>query len=393
MSVRRNKRDGYWMIDFVMAYPDGSKERVRKKSTIQTKRDAEAEERMLRNEKLYTWNRRRDRRIPEKEVPTFDEWFNGPFWSGWVVSRKNKHSEIESKLSIYKFHLKPVFGELQLDDIADGFHIDEFRGSLVRKNLSEKRINNILAVLSKALRYAEDKRVIDRAPKVGMFKIEQPEIEWWDFEEYTRLVRATFSSSIPDWHLVTCLAGEAGLRIGEIRALLWERDIDMIAQTITVNEQRRKGVTGTPKGRTRRTIPMTPHLYLALKRVQGIRGYVVRNSDGTPLNDDQTKSKIYTLCRQAGLPERGWHVLRHSFATHAAMFGINPWTLMNWLGHKNITQTMRYVHTAKNRVRPIPFNVLREGDGERDPDRKVILMLGARMAAIRQQTTATSLSA
>jgi hypothetical protein len=28
------------------------------------------------------------------------------------------------------------------------------------------------------------------------------------------------------------------------------------------------------------------------------------------------------------------------------MFGVNPWTLMTWMGHKTITETMRYVHAS-----------------------------------------------
>lgn len=49
-----------------------------------------------------------------------------------------------------------------------------------------------------------------------------------------------------------CLAGDAGLRVGEVKALRWREDVDMIAKTITVNFQTRNKQTTTPKGRTRR---------------------------------------------------------------------------------------------------------------------------------------------
>jgi len=45
------------------------------------------------------------------------------------------------------------------------------------------------------------------------------------------------------------------LRIGEIRALDWKRDVDLVAGTITVNRQTRRGEMTSPKGRTRRTVP------------------------------------------------------------------------------------------------------------------------------------------
>ena len=102
------------------------------------------------------------------------------------------------------------------------------------------------------------------------------------------------------------LAGDAGLRIGEIRALEWDRDVDLIGRTLTVNVQMRKGTTGTPKGRTRRTVPMTGRLWAALKSAPSIRhGYVLPNPDGKPLRDPQTSHASYRLCRHVQLPEKG----------------------------------------------------------------------------------------
>jgi hypothetical protein len=51
--------------------------------------------------------------------------------------------------------------------------IAAFRASLVEKKLGEKRINNILAVLSKPLRYAADCELIAKAPRIGLFKVER----------------------------------------------------------------------------------------------------------------------------------------------------------------------------------------------------------------------------
>jgi integrase len=124
----------------------------------------------------------------------------------------------------------------------------------------------------------------------------------------------------PMWYAACCLAGEAGLRVGEIRALDWKRDVDLVAGTLTVNRQAGLGQTTTPKGRTRRTVPMTDTLLAALKALDTIRtGFVIRNLDGTTKTDNETKYHCYRICRAAGLPERGWHILRHGFGTHAAM--------------------------------------------------------------------------
>ena len=84
------------------------------------------------------------------------------------------------------------------------------------------------------------------------------------------------------------------------------------------------------------------------------------------------------VCRLAGLPESGWHRLRHSFGTHAASFGVNPWRLMTWMGHKRVDETMLYVHLAEQHRRAIPEVVLGPGARELDPDQRILTMLGAR---------------
>jgi integrase len=309
--------------------------------------------------------------LAKKEVPTFHEWFTGRFWREWVIARRNKPTEVKSKEYIYGRHLKPAFGDVKLDEILTS-DVAAFRASLVEKGLGDKRINNILAVLSKPLKYALDCELIVKAPKIGMYKTERPEIEPWDFEQYARLLAAAKAEG-PDWYAAVCLAGEAGLRSGEVKGLRWREDVDIIARTITVNQQTCYGITTTPKGRTRRTIPMTSTLEVALKRLEVVReGFVVRNLDGSQKTDGQANAVIHRLCRRAGLPLKRWHTLRHTFGTHAALFGVNPWRLQSWMGHKRIDETMIYVHVAENRRREIPEAVLaavagRAGSGPPDP--------------------------
>lgn len=379
MSVRRRMwrdpvtglRKEVWMIDIEFALPDGRKSpRVRKVSPVQTRRGAEEYERQIRQSILDgTYG---------KEVPTFAEWWNGRYWNEWVVGQKNKPSTIEGKKSAYTNYLEAEFGQLRLDEIDVGA-VARFKASLIKKKLTDKTVNNILACLSKPLRYAAEVELIAKAPKVGLLKVEDPEIEYWEVEQYARLLLGARQLGETVYAAI-CLAGEAGLRVGEVKALRWREDVDMVAKTITVNQQMRRGIVGTPKGRTRRTIPMTDTLFTALKLLSAVReGLVIRNLGGQAKNDEnQIKNLSYAVCRKASLPERGWHTLRHSFGTHAALYGVNPWKLMTWMGHKRIEETLRYVHVAEAHAREISPAVLAAAEGEHDPDRRILKMLGAR---------------
>ncbi len=108
------------------------------------------------------------------------------------------------------------------------------------------------------------------------------------------------------------------------------------------------------------------------------------------MRDPQTSHATYRLCRLAGLEERGWHVLRHAFGTHAALFGVNPWVLMAWMGHKRIDETMLYVQFAGAHARPIPEGVVSASKDETDPTRRILAMLGARGSQMAARPEGTS---
>ena len=379
MPIRRGN-DGRWRYREVVQKTDGTRERISgcAPKHINTKVAAQEDLRLHIERILHP------ERVPattsDKEVMTFGEWFNGRFWREWVISRKNKPTEVRSKQIIYRCHLEPRFGNMPLDEITVS-EIARLRADLLEEGLSEKRINNILAVLSKALKYAVDCELIAKAPRIGMFKVERPEIEAWDFAQYARLLAAALAEG-ETWYAAVCLAGEAGLRVGEVKALRWREDVDMIARTLTVKQQTCNGVTTTPKGRTRRTVPMTSTLYDALKRMSTIReGFVVRSLDGSQKSDGEANHALARICRRAGLPVRYWHTLRHCFGTHAALFCVNPWRLQTWMGHKRIDETMLYVHVAEAHARELPDNIREAGLGVADPDARILAMLGARADA------------
>lgn len=357
MCVRRDPRTGGWFFRPTVKLPDGTTKRLFGTPGIPgmyqdldaTKLGAqEAEQRAI---KLALANAGVLAPV-KKEVPPFREWFKGRFWTEWVFARKNKPTEVRSKTIIFDNHLEAAFGDKRLDEIDVGA-VARFRGNLIDKKLGEKRINNILLVLSKALRYALDCELITKVPKLGLFKVERPEIVAWDFEQYARLVAAAKAEG-ETWHVAVLLAGEAALRVGEVKELRWREDVDMIAKTITVNRQVCNEEATTPKGRTRRVVPMTNVLYDALRRMETIR-------EGRPAGPLLAHAPSFV--RHARRPVRR-----------------EPLRLQTWLGHKRIDETMLYVHVAEAHRRDLPTHVLDAAKSVDDPDRRIVAMLGARSA-------------
>jgi len=155
MPVRRDPRTDGWFFRTTVKTPDGKKLRLYGTPGVPgpyqdlaaTKIGVqEAEQRAIQD--AFAGEAGAATPPAEKEVPTFDEWFHGRFWNEWVVGRKNKPTEVRSKQIIYRIHLKDRLGDKRLDEIGVG-EIARLRADLVAVNLSGKRINNILAVLSK----------------------------------------------------------------------------------------------------------------------------------------------------------------------------------------------------------------------------------------------------
>ena len=60
---------------------------------------------------------------------------------------------------------------------------------------------------------------------------------------------------------------------------------------------------------------------------------------------------ISRVIQQAGLKGVTFHTLRHTFASHAVMNGVDLFTVGKLLGHKTIQQTQRYAHLAPEHMR------------------------------------------
>jgi integrase len=207
--------------------------------SVNTKAAAETAERahVLRTEAPATGSAPETR----KEVPTFNT-FAAEFMASYAKAN-NKPSEQTAKASILGKHLRPAFGSMPLDRIGVQ-EVERLKAALLEK-VSRKRVNNILNVLSKILKYAHELELIEKVPRIKTLKVAPTKFDFFTYEELDRLVDA--ATEEPDWQAAILVAGDGGLRLGEILALRWE-DVDLKTGTLTVMRTDWRGQVGAPKG-------------------------------------------------------------------------------------------------------------------------------------------------
>ena len=72
--------------------------------------------------------------------------------------------------------------------------------------------------------------------------------------------------------------------------------------------------------------------------------YVFTDKDGNPYKSN--KRSFSTALRKAGIRDFKFHDLRHTFASHLVMAGVDLTSVKELLGHKSLKMTLRYAHLA-----------------------------------------------
>jgi integrase len=261
---------------------------------------------------------------------------------------ENKHSERKSKKSILKWHLLPAFGDFALDKIGPreiaAYKAEKLRPTNGARALKAKTVNNHLTVLRKCLVLAKEWGRLAVVPTVGFLRVTKPEIDFFTFDEAARILA---TAERDPWYVMILCGLRSGLRQGELLELRWD-DLDLVKGVIRIRRAIYDGVIDVPKGGRGRDVPMSDELRDALRGLPSrfAGGLVWPGEDGRNLTKGEAKWPLWRACKRAGLRRVGWHVLRHTFASHLVMKGVPLKAVQELLGHATIEMTMRYAHLA-----------------------------------------------
>lgn len=240
--------------------------------------------------------------------------------------------------------------------------VQRYINRLVEKGYARTTVLKQYRLLTAYYAYAARERLIDFSPvlSVAMPKEEAVQKKRRVPEAYTvpqqkKLMAVLTTGSRPEYDAIVLML-ETGMRIGEALALTW-RDINWDRRAATISKtviRQRDGtckVQESPKSESsNRTIPLSVRALTMLER-----RYEDASSDEAPVfaapetEDIVTYNamKYYTVkaCKEAGIPYRGTHVFRHTFATNCYHKGCDVKLLSKMLGHSSAAITYNvYIH-------------------------------------------------
>ncbi|MCG3204915.1 MAG: Tyrosine recombinase XerC [Elusimicrobia bacterium] len=165
-----------------------------------------------------------------------------------------------------------------------------------------------------------------------------PEVKRHPFFFSEEALQQLLSVADPYWRVIIHIGFYAGLRLGEIVNLKWA-DIDFKQRFLKVSPNDE----WHPKDREARQVPMHRELEECLRGWQkasaGQENVVPWNMKYCILSMNFTR-----LRKRSGLDKGTLHSLRHSFASHLAIKGIDLNRIRVMMGHSSIVTTQIYAH-------------------------------------------------
>lgn len=303
-------------------------------------------------------------------------------WLAEVKNTRKASTYVKYKL-VYEKYLQNIFGDTDLSRITDAFVREQ-----IPEGLTDSVRKSIYCVLNQILRFASRQYgvtlpLLRRPPDKGSKKT----VQSFSRKDQRKLFPVLLCGQ-DHFKTAVLLCLYTGLRLGEVCALRWE-DVDFAGGLITVNRtvqrlyaegHRTKTVlweTGPKSEHSRREIPISDGVmgllfglldsggrqegcltraFAGRHRQEGHgkepeRGQQKEHQDKyvfggkKPVEPRTMQNHFKKILKEAGLEERNFHILRHTFATNCIEGGTDVKSLSELLGHSDVQITLnRYVH-------------------------------------------------
>ncbi|PIQ88729.1 MAG: hypothetical protein COV72_06610 [Candidatus Omnitrophica bacterium CG11_big_fil_rev_8_21_14_0_20_42_13] len=253
----------------------------------------------------------------------------------------DEYLELHCKVNNKSWHKSDYFNLRKLKSYFAGRYLYEITPKDIErykaeslKSVTKATVNRVLNCLSSLYNRAIEwgKAANNPMRTVKLFKAENKRLRYLEKEEIVKLLANCSNHLRP----IVIVALNTGMRKGEIFGLKWY-DVDFERGIIHL--------LNTKNGE-KREVPMNEQAKTALIKVRKHpqSAYIFSNKDGRPYT--AVRKSFFTALKNAGIINFRFHDLRHTFASHLVMSGVDLNTVRELLGHKSLEMTLRYSHLS-----------------------------------------------
>ncbi|MCL2854870.1 MAG: site-specific integrase [Defluviitaleaceae bacterium] len=353
-TIYQDKK-GLWRGEITLGYDPGGK-RIKKSFSSMDR------EKLLKKMNDEKFNLHRNIVTVTSDY-TVAEWVG--FWLENYKAHTLRSKTYDNYENALNRHIRNAIGDYKLTKINTDA-IQQMYNRMHKNGLSANSIRIVNNALSQAFDQAVKNKLIYENPCKSTVrpKIEKSRATAMTTDEQELFIQHCKDEST--YHKLFIFLLNAGLRVGEARALTWD-DIDFVKKEITINktaslvknrdenaETKTKIIINSTKTESgERIVPMNSKvesILLAQKEDEVNEIFVFSSKVGTMLMGRNVNRAHIDLLGQAGLSRSiTVHTLRHTFATRLLEKGVNPKVVSDLLGHASIQITLNiYSHVMPN---------------------------------------------
>lgn len=285
----------------------------------------------------------------------YEEWLTA--WLENYIKPMRKARTVDLYTQIVKKKIIPRLGRYRLNELTP-IIIQRFITRLSQcgnerngKGLASNTVNGIVSVIQGSLQTAYRLGYVSEyvGDRIIRPKAIEKRVECFSLSEQKAIEQAALKNKAIKLRGVV-ISLYTGLRIGELLALTWS-DVHFCEKEIIISKSCYCGRHGRIIGGVKtessiRSIPMCAPVIKILREMKdACKSEYVISSNGKPVKTRAYQKNFELLLKRAGIKHRGFHALRHTFATRALECGMDVKTLSEIMGHKNSSVTLnRYAH-------------------------------------------------
>ena len=246
----------------------------------------------------------------------------------------NRPTTLELKGEAYR-NLRNFIGDLYIDKIAPE-KIEAWMASL---QTSKTTINIKLRTIRAMFNWGVKRGLINTSPFAGsgiqQFRVPDSDPEdYFSLKEVKLILQTLKESDEALWRLVF-LALETGGRLSELTALTGN-DVNLKNASVLFRGS-------TTKTGQRRYVPLRSVAVKELKRWRVMKDKKLFHWRHPSNASKRFRQLLRELnLRETNLGARSFHTLRHTYASHLLMAGVNIFVVSRWLGHSSVRVTEKH---------------------------------------------------